>query len=143
MSKFLIDENVNQKAVRGVPTQNKQFDIVYPETGGYKEYADDAVRRFANSQERVLVSVEKDFGQFGLKPEDVPHGAIWLRPGRTSQRQIGELLTGLCRVLQQNFSSNPYDFAGKIVEVYPDHVDIWTAGGATSRYTIPAPASIN
>ena len=96
-----------------------------------------------NSQQRVLVSQERDFGQFGLKPEDLPHGAIWLRPGRTSQRQSGELLSGLCRVLQQNFSSNPYDFAGKIVEVYPDHIDVRTAGDVTNSYPIPAPTSIN
>lgn len=143
MSRFLIDENVNQENVRSLPARDKGLDIVYPKMGGYIGADDATVRRLADSQQRVLVSQERDFGQFGLKPENVPHGAIWLRPGRTSQRQTGELLAGLCRVLQQNFSSNPYDFAGKIVEVYPDHVDIRTAGGATSRYTIPAPASIN
>jgi predicted nuclease of predicted toxin-antitoxin system len=143
MSKFLIDENMNQKAVRNVPTSNKGFDIVYPETGGYKGAADSAVQELAEDQQRVLVSQEKDFGQSGLKPEDVPHGAIWLRPGRTSQRQTGGLLAGLCRTLQENCSSNPYDFAGKIVEVYPNRIVVRTAGGAMRSYPVPAPASTN
>jgi predicted nuclease of predicted toxin-antitoxin system len=128
MSRFLIDENVSQKAVRGVPTQNKGFDILFPETGGYKGSADYAVQKVAETQRRVLVSQEKDFGQFGLKPEDVPYGAIWLRPRRISQTRVGELFAGLCRVLTQNFPSHPYDFAGKIVEVHNDRIDVRTAG---------------
>ncbi len=143
MTKFLIDENMNQKGVRTVPTKDKDFDIVYPERGGYKGSADTAVQELANGQQRVLVSQEKDFGQFGLKPEDVPHGAIWLRPGRTSQRQTAKLLAGLCQVLQQNFSVNPYDFAGKIVEVYSDRVDVRRAGGVIDSYPVPPPVTVN
>jgi predicted nuclease of predicted toxin-antitoxin system len=140
MKKFLIDENVNQKPVKRVPARDKGFDIVYPESGGYKGELDPRVRELANSQERVLVSTEKDFGEFHLQPEDVPHGVIWLRPTRTSQQQVGELLTGLCQVLDRDFSSNPYDFAGKIVEVYQDRVEIRTAGGVSS-HAVPLPSN--
>ncbi len=137
MTKFLIDENVNQKGVRAVPVQDKGFDVAYPEAGGYKGWADTSVRKLANAQQRVLVSTEKDFGEFHLKPEDVPHGAIWLRPDRISKGQIEDLLTGLCRTLTQQFPTNPYDFAGKIVEVFKDRVEIRTAGGGLSSHTVP------
>jgi len=132
MTKFLIDENVNQKAVRTVPTKDKGFDVLFPEQGGYKRASDKAVRDIAAADHRVLISVERDFGQFGLKPDDVPDGAIWLRPGRISQKNVGVLLAGLCKVLDQNFSSDPYNFKGKILEVHEDRVDIRTVGGVAS-----------
>jgi predicted nuclease of predicted toxin-antitoxin system len=137
MSRFLIDENVNQKAVRSVPSDDKGFDILFPEQAGYKGAGDPAILKVAKLEQRALVSSERDFGQFRLEPEDVPHGAIWLRPGRISQRQVGQLLAGLCRVLVQNFSSNPYNFSGKILEVYQDHVDIHTVGGVVNSYPVP------
>jgi predicted nuclease of predicted toxin-antitoxin system len=130
---------VNQKGARTVPLRDKGFDVLYSQKG----IADLSVRELANAQQRVLVSTEKDFGEFHLTPEDVPHGAIWLRPTRTSQRQTGELLAGLCRVLLQTFSANPYNFAGKIVEVYSDRIEIRTVGGVTNSYSVPAPPTIN
>jgi predicted nuclease of predicted toxin-antitoxin system len=137
MTKFLIDENVNQKGIRAVPVEGKGFDVAYPETNGYKGSADTSVLKLANAQQRVLVSTEKDFGEFHLTPEDVPHGAIWLRPDRISRGQIGNLLAGLCRTLTQQFPTNPYDFAGKIVEVFGDRVEIRTSGGGLSSFTVP------
>src|SRR6266478_3181399 len=96
MTSFLIDENMNQKAVRTVPTQDKGFDVLFPDQGGYTGASDKAVRDIATRDHRVLVSVERDFGQFGLKPEDMPDGAIWIRPtGRISQPNVGVLFEGL------------------------------------------------
>ena len=138
MTSFLIDENMNQKAVRTVPTQAKGFDVLFPEQGGYKGAGDKAVRDLATASCRVLVSVERDFGQFRLKPEDMPEGAIWIRPtGRISQKNIGVLFEGLCRVLVQNFSSDPYNFRGKILEVYKDRVDVRIVGGGVTPYPVP------
>ncbi len=143
MTSFLIDENMNQKAVRTVPTQDKEFDVLYPEQGGYKGASDKAVRELATADHRVLVSVERDFGRFGLKPEEMPDGAIWIRPtGRTrriSQTNVGVLFEGLCKVLVENFSSDPYNFQGKILEVYPDRVDVRTVSGVTSYPVPPSP----
>jgi hypothetical protein len=89
----------------------------------------------------VLVSVERDFGQFALEPEDMPDGGIWLRPQRISQKRIGELLAGLCAVLLENFPENPYDFHEKIVEVYVDRVEIRIPGGDRTSYDIPTGTS--
>ncbi len=142
MSRFLIDEDVNQKAVRNVPTESKGFDVKIPEAGGYKGADDKAVRDLATADRRTLVSVEKDFGKFGLKPEDMPEGAIWLRPERISQRSVGVLFEGLCKVLVQNFPSDPYNFREKILEVYKDRVDVRTVGGVTP-YSVPSSANPN
>jgi predicted nuclease of predicted toxin-antitoxin system len=137
MTKFLADEDVNQRAVRTVPTQDKGFDVLFPEQGGYKGASDKAVRDLATAEERVLVSVERDFGQFGLKPEEMPDGAIWIRPaGRISQKNVGALFEGLCKVLLKNFSSDPYNFKGKILEVFPDRVIVRTVAGGLSSYPI-------
>jgi len=137
MSRFLIDEDVNQRAIRGVPATGKGFDILFPEQGSYKGADDTAIRKIANAERRVLVSQERDFGRFQLQPEDVPEGAIWLRPGRISQRSIRELLTGLCTVLLNEFPSTPYDFRGKIVEVYAHRVVIHASGGHSTSYRVP------
>jgi predicted nuclease of predicted toxin-antitoxin system len=141
MSKFLIDEDVNQRAIRSVPIDSKGFDVLFPEQGSYKGADDTAVSKIANAEQRVLVSVERDFGKFQLQPEDVPDGAIWLRPGRISQRRISELLTGLCNVLLNEFPSNPYDFRGKIVEVYADRVVIHALGGHSTSYLVARPSN--
>ena len=138
MSRFLIDENVNQVAVRSVPTEGKGFDVLYPQYGGYAGANDTAILELAEVEQRVLVSQEKDFGKFGLEPEDIPHGAIWLRPGRLSQTQVEKLWAGLCKVLVENFPLDPYNFSGKIVEVHQDRVVIRTAAGSNSYPVSPA-----
>jgi predicted nuclease of predicted toxin-antitoxin system len=144
MSRFLIDENMNQKAVRTVPTQDKGFDVSFPEQGGYKGASDKAVLDIATADHRVLVTVERDFGQFGLQPEEMPDGAIWIRPtGRISQTNVGVLFEGLCKVLVQNFSSDPYNFAGKILEVYPDRVVVRMVGGSVTSYPVQSSANPN
>ncbi len=72
MSRFLIDENVNQRAIQSVPTESKGFDVLFPEQGSYKGADDTAVRKIAHAEQRVLVSQERDFGKVRLQPEDVP-----------------------------------------------------------------------
>ena len=140
MSRFLIDEDVNQRAIRSIPTESKGFDLLFPEHGSYKGADDAAVRKIANAERRVLVSQESDFGRFQLVPEDMPNGAIWLRPGRISQQRISELLVGLCSVLVNEFPSNPYDFRERIIEVYKDRVVVHTSGGRSTSYEMPPPS---
>jgi predicted nuclease of predicted toxin-antitoxin system len=141
MIKFLVDACMNQKAVRSVPIQGKGFDIWFPEAGSYKSAVDSAIRKIAVEEDRVLVSVDKDFGINQLQPEDIPSGVIWFRLMRISQRRIGELIQSLCHVLTTECSSNPYDFRGKIVEVLPDRVVIHGLGGITTTHPINPPLS--
>ena len=136
MSKFLIDEDVNQRAIRSIPADRKGLDFKFPEQGSYKGAVDATVRKIAIAEERTLVSQERDFGKYQLRPEDLPHGAVWLRPVRISQRKVGDLLTGLCDVLQREFPENPYEFRGKILEVFPDRIVIHALGGITTPYAV-------
>lgn len=136
MTKFLIDENVNQLAIRTVPTDGKGFDVLFPEEGQYKGAVDTAVLKIARTDQRVLVSQERDFGKFHLEPHELPAGAIWLRPLMISQRNVGELLAFLCRVLVRDFPTNPYDFGGKIIEVFPDQILVRSSDGTVSKHPI-------
>jgi len=79
MTRFLIDENVNQRAIRMVPIQGKNFDILFPEQGSYKGAVDTAIVKRAIADSRVLVSQEKDFGKFQLEP-DFRHKIIEVFP---------------------------------------------------------------
>jgi hypothetical protein len=54
-----------------VITQSKGIDVLLPEGGGYKGADDTAVLAMPLPEHRALVSVERDFGKFGLKPEDM------------------------------------------------------------------------
>jgi predicted nuclease of predicted toxin-antitoxin system len=137
MTRFLIDEDVNQKAIRAVPVQAKNFDVLYPEDGGYKGAVDGAIIKKVRTEGRVFVSRDKDFKQYGLGPEDLPDGAIWLRAQRISQRRTGELLSGLCKVLTREFTANPYDFHEKIIEVFPDRVVVHTPDNTTTFQVPP------
>lgn len=136
MTKFLIDECVSQKAIRTVPTEAKNFDILLPGPGSYRGADDATVMKRASTEHRVLVSAEKDFGKFRLRPEDVPDGAIWLRPRRTTQAQIPELLAGLCQVLTREFGENPYDFHERIIEVFKDEVVVRTPGDVAMTFQV-------
>jgi len=134
MNRFLIDGDVNQRALRVIQAEAKGFDILLPEQGTYKDAEDTAIRKYAVAQGRVLVTRDKDFGINHLRPGDVPEGIILLRPLRTSQKRISDLLAGLCGVLVKLFPTNPYDFSGKIIEVFPDRVIIYSKDGGMTAH---------
>ena len=130
---FLIDEDVNQKAIRAIPAAQKGFDIVYPEGGGYKGIADSAVRKRSVHEGRILVTCDRDFAMFGLSIDQVPNGVLWIRPSpRVSQKRVGELLRRFCDFLQRTFPTNPYGFEGKVFEIHEAGVKITTQQGEDS-----------
>lgn len=141
MTKFLLDENVNQKVVNAIPAQEKGFDILYPEQGTYKGALDPSVKKLAENQNRVLVTCDKDFNKFKFTPEQFPSGVVLLRPPRVSQKQVKELLERFCHFLQQTFPADPYNFSGKIIEVDENSIDIQGAQEDTSYPLPPAPKS--
>lgn len=134
LTKFLIDENVNQKAVRRIPIEDKEFDILYPEDGNFKSESDGWVRESANTQQRVIVTCDKDFLASGSPLQQLPSGVIWLRPSRTSQKRIGETLGKFCDLLKSTFPHNPYDFSNAVFEVYEDRVVILRARSEPQIY---------
>ena len=141
MTKFLLDENVNQKVVKAIPAQEKGFDILYPEQGTYKGARDPSVRKLAKNQNRVLVTCDKDFKQYQVTPDQVPNGVLLIRPPKVSQKQVKELLERFCRFLQQTFPEDPYNFDGKIIEVDENRIDIQGAQEDASYPLPPGPTS--
>ncbi|HEY3767239.1 MAG TPA: DUF5615 family PIN-like protein [Candidatus Angelobacter sp.] len=131
--KFLIDENVNQKVVRAIPAARKGFDVLYPEAGGYKGLLDAEVRKQSLQEGRTLVTCDRDFSITNISIDQVPNGVLWIRPSpRNSQKRVGDLLQMLCEFLLQTFPADPYDFHGKIFEVYETGVKITTREGQTA-----------
>lgn len=131
MRRFLIDSDVNQKAIRTIPERQKGFDFLFPEPGSFKSAQDTPVRKIATTQGRVLVTGDKDFSQHNLKPHQVPSGVVWLRPPRAGQKQVAGLLERFCTFLKSTFPDDPYNFVGKIVEVSEHIVLITDAQGIT------------
>lgn len=123
-TKFLVDENVNQKAIKQIPQEGKDFDVLFPEEGNFKSESDGWVTESANAQERVLVTCDKDFGSSGNPLQQLPNGVIWIHPSRTSQKKIGEMLKRFCGFLTSNFPDCPYDFSGTVFELFEDRVVI-------------------
>jgi predicted nuclease of predicted toxin-antitoxin system len=136
MTRFLIDGDVNQKAVRKIPFQEKGFDVIFPEGGTYKAAKDSGIRDIAKQEGRVIVSGDKDFGKFNLRPEQVPFGVIVLRRTRTSQKGVPELLKRFCDFLTTTYPNNPYDFGERIIEVSDDNVIVTDRNGSS---TFPLP----
>jgi predicted nuclease of predicted toxin-antitoxin system len=135
MRKFLIDEDVNQKAVRAIPAQQKGFDILYPEAGGFKGNPDPLVRKRTVQDDRVLVTCDRDFGRLNTPPDLLRNGVLWIRPSpRISQRRVSELLHKFCEFLQRTFPTDPYDFAGKMFEIHESGVQITTRHGGVTNY---------
>jgi predicted nuclease of predicted toxin-antitoxin system len=135
MRKFLIDEDVNQKAVRAIPAQQKGFDILYPEAGGFKGNPDPLVRKRTAQEDRVLVTCDRDFARLNAPRDLLRNGVLWIRPSpRISQRRVTELLRRFCEFLQRTFPLDPYDFSGKMFEIHEGGVQIATEEGEITSY---------
>jgi len=134
MRKFLIDENVNQKAIRAIPAQQKGFDILYPESGGFKGDRDPLVRKRTVQEERVLVTCDRDFAPFGAPRDLLQSGVLWIRPPRISQRRVSDLLERFCEFLQKTFPTDPYNFSGKMFQIHEGGVQITTLEGQVTDY---------
>ena len=134
MRKFLIDENVNQKAIKAIPAQQKGFDILYPEAGRFKGERDPFVQKRAVQEDRILVTCDRDFARFGAPRDLLRSGVLWIRPSRISQRRVPELLRKFCEFLQTTFASDPYNFAGKIFVIHERGVQITTREDEVTNY---------
>lgn len=139
MTRFLIDEDVNQRVIRKIPAQQKGFDIIYPEEGGYKGFTDQQLREKALEQDGVLVTLDEDFARFQLKPGDVPRGVLWIRGSneRVAERTVGKLLERFCKFTTTEFPDNPYDFEQKIIQVEEDRMQIHSLAGIEEHLFTP------
>lgn len=135
MTKFLVDEDVNQKAVRIVDAEQKGFDILYPEQGSLKGAPDHFIQKRAIQEDRVLVTCDRHFVTFGLHPDQVRNGVLWIKPSpRRSQKRICDLLQRFCEFLQKTSADDPYNFKGKMFEISDNGVQVTTEDGKTSTF---------
>jgi predicted nuclease of predicted toxin-antitoxin system len=123
MTRFLVDANVNQKAIRKIPVEEKGFEILYPETGSYKSAVDSFVFDKAVAEERVLVTCDADFDRYQTDTERLRFGVIHINRGRY-QKTVGELLERFCAFLTQQFPADPYNFTGKFFTISPEHIEM-------------------
>jgi predicted nuclease of predicted toxin-antitoxin system len=131
MTKFLVDECVNQKAIRAIPAESKGFEIVFPRDRSFCGAGDISVAKLAQTEGRVLVTSDSDFSRLKFEPGDIPQGVIWLHPSRSSKDAIQNLLEKFCRYRQESFSAGPYDFRGQMIEVTESGVSVSTTSGSS------------
>lgn len=138
MTKFLVDECVDQKAVRAIPAREKGFEIIFPQDRSFKGAADVSVAKLAQAETSVFVTADSDFDRLHLEPGEILEGVVWLHPKRSSKRAIHSLLKRFCRYQNENSPANPYDFRGQMIEVEDTGMHVSTAIGTEFR---PWPAS--
>jgi predicted nuclease of predicted toxin-antitoxin system len=117
MNKFLVDECVDRKAIRQVPIQQKDFDVIFPADRTYKAADDASIAALAISESRILVTSDSDFQKTKLRPGDVPDGVLWFHLPRSSKKATSALLFKFCSLRHDAFASAPYDFSGQIIEI--------------------------
>ena len=88
MTRFLVDEDVNQKALRSIPARAKGFDVLTPEQGEFKGASDSELKGMAADRERVLVTCDRDFDMERTPLDHVPNGVLLIRPPRRSQKRV-------------------------------------------------------
>lgn len=140
MTRFLVDANVNQKAIRNIPAGSKGFHFLFPEDGSFKQWPDTPVRKRATAEQRVLVTGDRDFSRFNLTLAQIPHGVLWLRPprGGGGQKRVGQLIHRFCKFLQQTFPEQPYSFGGRMFEIHEDRVVITDQEGSRTYPLSPS-----
>jgi predicted nuclease of predicted toxin-antitoxin system len=130
MTKFLVDECVDQKPIRAIPANSKGFEIIYPSTRSFAGAGDISVAKLAQTEGRVLVTSDSDFFRLHLLPGEVSEGVLWLHAKRSSKQAIDNLLRKFCRYRQERFSQHPYSFCGQMIEITEGGVLISTAAGS-------------
>jgi predicted nuclease of predicted toxin-antitoxin system len=92
--KFLADENLPLSTVKSL--QEKDIDIISIRNFGYG-LEDKEVIRIAVRERRVLITLDKDFGEMVFRRAKKCRGIILLRVPLKSAEYLGEMLTNLLK----------------------------------------------
>ena len=92
--KLLADEGVDAPIVRRLRADGHDVDYVAELTAGI---ADGEVLRRANSESRVLVTVDKDFGELVFRLGTVSEGVLLVRLAGVPSSQKAELVAEAVR----------------------------------------------
>jgi predicted nuclease of predicted toxin-antitoxin system len=135
-TRFLIDEDVNQKVIRSIPRAGKGFDILYPQQANLKGAVDSFVEKRVQSEGRVLVTYDKDFLRSGLTSNRLEHGVLLISPRRQDRKAVSEILQRFCTFLLKKFSTDPYNFAGRLFHLHENDVEIIDEHGKVEPYSL-------
>jgi predicted nuclease of predicted toxin-antitoxin system len=90
--RFLFDENLSVAVAIWAET-TLSFDVLGARAAGLSGKSDREVRQYALDHERILVTLDADFGNLlRFSPRGTP-GVIWLRPRPPTEANIRTLLT--------------------------------------------------
>lgn len=136
MTKFLVDQDVNQMAIRAIPIDSKGFDILYPQDRSYSAASDHAILKLATQEGRTFVTGDRDFERYQLTLDELPNGILLIRPPRSGQRRVQQVWGAFCTFLQTEFPEDPYNFSRKFIDIRESEVRIQTEQGPTT-FTLP------
>jgi predicted nuclease of predicted toxin-antitoxin system len=89
--RFLFDENLSVAMAIWAET-NLAFDVLGARAAGLSGKPDREVRRYAIQHDRILVTLDADFGNLvRFSPGGTP-GVIWLRPRPPTEANVRALL---------------------------------------------------
>jgi predicted nuclease of predicted toxin-antitoxin system len=134
MTKFLVDECVDQKPIRTIPVLSKGFEIYFPREFSFSGAADISVAALAKRENSVLVTCDSDFFRLHLNPGDISQGVLWFHPPRSSKRAIKSLMEKFCKFRRENFVGQEYAFIDQLVEITEKGVSITTRSGITFHH---------
>jgi predicted nuclease of predicted toxin-antitoxin system len=98
--KFLLDENLSPDQAFWL--RQTGFDAVSAYTVGLRGAADEEVRRFAIESDRVLVTLDADFGQIHRFPPKNTPGVVRLKIHPPTEQAIQALLLATLSALQSH-----------------------------------------
>ena len=95
--KFLGDENISPRSVAFL--QDLGFDAVHAREVGLKGKSDEEVMEFALKEERVLLTLDRDFADVRNYPPGTHNGIIRMRLAFSSPQAVNTCLEMLLRQL--------------------------------------------
>jgi len=102
--RLLADENLHSAVIDHL--RSIGFDVLSVRDEGWSGTADVELLRRANSDERVIVTHDADFGLLAIRQGHPVHGILYLRPGHIKPEQTIAMLQTL---LSQKLSvSSPF-----------------------------------
>ena len=115
--RFLFDENLSVAVAIWAET-TLALDVLGARAAGLSGKPDREVRRYAIEQDRILVTLDADFGNLVRFSPDGTPGVIWLRPRPPTEANIRALLANWLPKLRT------VDLRGKLAVVEQDKLRV-------------------
>ena len=103
MLKFLIDESTGKRLADFL--KQKGFDAVFV-ADAIQGATDEQVLEFAEKQNRILITNDKDFGELIFRQKKLAHGIILLRLKNDSHKNRQEFVSLLLKTHQDKLNNS-------------------------------------